>query len=65
MNTESRFVAVDPKSGRHLRPATIREAVAYLTQPGRPVMRRAILVGAVLIDEQTGYGSNHDQGVSD
>ena len=60
----SKFVAVDPRNGVHLREATAEERAAYLAQPCRfPKSPRAfavpVRVGDVLIDEDTGPGSWH------
>lgn len=60
----STFVAVDPKTGSHLRQATDAERAAYLVQPGpgklgssrRTAFRKAIRVGDVLIDQHFGPG---------
>lgn len=51
------FFAMDPSDGARLRAATVDEIVAYLNQPVRhPSFRAALRVGAVLVDEWTGYG---------
>jgi hypothetical protein len=53
------FVQVDPKTGCHIGPATEAQIAVYVAQPcrfGNPVFRRPVMVGAVLVDECTGYG---------
>lgn len=57
MSNALQFVAVDPRTGCHLRPATDAEATAYLVcNPAAP-FDRAVLVGEVLIDTDAGSGS--------
>ena len=59
----SAFVAIDPKTGSHLRPATNAEIAAYLEQPAKhPSFRKMIRVGDVLIDEYTGPGISNQSG---
>lgn len=53
----SKFVAIDPSSGLHLRGATDEERATYLAQPGKAAFRRPVRVGAVLVDEYTGPGA--------
>ncbi len=68
--TARKFVAVDPSTGCHVRPATDAEVAAYLAQPSRGVRGSAlweaflapVRVGAVLVDEDTGPGVTLDQG---
>jgi hypothetical protein len=53
------IVAVDPATGLHLhlRAASESEVQAYLAQPCRhSSFRRAVRVGDVLVDEDTGPG---------
>jgi hypothetical protein len=56
---EARFVAVDPKTGLHLREATKAERAKYLQQPGPRAFRKPVRVGKVLVDEDTGPGAWH------
>jgi len=57
MTTESKMVAIDPRTGLHLREANREEIAVYL---GQPVMhasfRKAVRVGAVLVDQYNGPG---------
>lgn len=55
---ETTFVAIDPATRCTIRVATAEEVAAYLAQPlARPHLpRNAVLVGEVLIDEDTGPG---------
>lgn len=54
------YVAIDPRTGLHLRAATDAERDAYLAQPCRcAAFRRPIKVGDVLVDEDTGPGISH------
>ena len=53
------FIAVDPATGCHLRPASAVEIVAYLDQVpphGLAAFRRPVRVGGILVDEDTGPG---------
>ena len=55
------YVAIDAKTGLHLRAATADEVAAYLAAPiahpsGLESFRTPARVGAVLIDEDTGPG---------
>lgn len=51
------FIAIDPKTGLHLRAATDMERDAYLAQPARgPAFRKAFRVGDILVDEYSGPG---------
>lgn len=51
------YVAIDPKTGLHLRVATESERAAYLGQVCRaPSFRKPIRIGAVIVDEDTGPG---------
>jgi len=61
-NPRRRFVAVDPKTGAHLRRATLSEAKRYVRQPGRPAFKQPVRVGEVLIDLDTGPGGSHTPG---
>lgn len=54
MNSE--HVAIDPRTGLHLRAATDGERAAYEAQPGHVAFRRPVRVGDVLIHEYTGPG---------
>jgi hypothetical protein len=70
MTNPPTYIAIDPRNGAQLRPATPAEVAAYEAQPGRPgvtipILRRswfvAVRVGDVLIDEvgeaqRTGQG---------
>lgn len=56
-NPAPTFIAIDPRTGLHTRPATTAERDAYLAQPCRgPAFRRPVRVGDVLADEYTGPG---------
>lgn len=56
-NAASKFVAIDPRTGLHLRAATSEETAAYLAQPVRHAcFRKAVNVGDVLVDEDMGPG---------
>lgn len=68
---KSTFIAVCPRTGIHIRPATDLEIAAYLDQPhGHPLavndpniaraFRRPQRVGDVLVDEDTGPGTWYD-----
>ena len=48
------YVAKDPVTGLELRDATDVERDAYLDQPGHPSCRKPVLVGDMLINENTG-----------
>jgi hypothetical protein len=54
------FVAVDPKTGLHLRPATPAEIEGYQTLNTRLHFDRPVLVGDVLVDIYTGPGVSYD-----
>ncbi len=51
------FVAVCPRTGGHLRPATEAEIVAYWVCNRPAPFDRAVLIGEVLIDTDTGPGT--------
>ena len=58
---EVRMVRIDPKTGQHLGPASADERLAYNNQTiqhpsGHWAFRKAVRVGDVLIDEDTGPG---------
>jgi hypothetical protein len=61
------MVAIDPRTGCHLREATPEEIAAWENQPVRPVshpafrftFHKAIKVGDVLVDRDTGPGAWH------
>lgn len=67
-SAQQTFVQVDPNTGLHIGPATAAEIAAYLSQPTHLAnlawgcFRKPILVGAVLIDEDTGPGRSHTPG---
>jgi len=48
------FVAIDPKTGIHLRDATELEIAAYNAQERKAPFDRAVRVGDVLVDTYTG-----------
>lgn len=50
------LVAVDPRTGLHLRPATELESAAYFGRPLLAAWRDPVRVGEVLVDEDTGPG---------
>ncbi|RTL30570.1 MAG: hypothetical protein EKK55_01830 [Rhodocyclaceae bacterium] len=51
------MMAVDPRTGAHLRVATPAEVAAWLAQPARhPAFRDTVRVGDVLVYEYTGPG---------
>jgi len=55
---ETKFNAIDPATRCTIRAATAEEVAAYLAQP-LPFPqwpRKAVMVGGVLIDEDTGPG---------
>lgn len=61
------YDAICPRTGAVLRPATELEAAAYRAQvvphpSGVWAFRRALRVGAVLVDEDTGPGASHVPG---
>lgn len=55
-NAALAYVAICPKTGRHMRRATQDEIAAYLSQPARPAFRRPVTVGSVTIDTYAGGG---------
>ena len=58
----AKYVAVDPKTGQHLRDATQDEIFSYIeTNPPYP-FDKAVLVDDVLIDLYTGPGRSHTPG---
>lgn len=58
----AKFVAVDPKTGCHLREATQDEIFTYLeSNPPRP-FDKAVLVDNVLVYPYTGPGGSHTPG---
>jgi hypothetical protein len=61
------YVAVCPRTGLHLRDATDAEAAVYRAQriehpSGAGAFRKAVRVGEVLVDEDTGPGGSHTPG---
>lgn len=51
-NTTTTHSAIDPRTGARLRAATPAEVAAWTAQPARhALLRRPVLVGGVLIDE--------------
>jgi hypothetical protein len=66
----SKFIAINPRNGLHLRPATEAEVAEYLEQPVRhPSFRTAVKVGDILIDEDavrytTGTGVTRNKAFS-
>lgn len=54
---KTRYVAINPKNGLHLRAATKKETTAYLSQRSRSTaFRQPVQVGTVLIDEYPAPG---------
>jgi hypothetical protein len=56
------FVALCPRTGVHLRPATAEEEGAYRAQERRPPFDRPVRVGDVIIDLDSGPGLSHTPG---
>ena len=57
------MVAVCPRTGRHLREATVGEVEAYDSRnAGKGPFARPVKLGEVLVDEDTGPGRSHVPG---
>ena len=56
------FVAIDPATALHLRPATSAEIAAFAAANPRTAFERPIRVGDVLIDSYMGPGGSHTPG---